>query len=133
MERRKTAVLIGGKIYSFYTDDPEEYIETLEQRANEALREGERAAGGSSGGAVLAIISLTDRLMRMEEKSPEERYTDRGAGPDDRLGRTGDERGNGGRERTGCTGDPRRRRRRGGPKRGGRAGRPSETAETQPP
>lgn len=81
MERRKTAVLIGGKIYSFYTDDPEEYIETLEQRANEALREGERAAGGSSGGAVLAIISLTDRLMRMEEKHPEKTDKPKNAAP----------------------------------------------------
>lgn len=50
---------IGEQVCSFYTDDPDEYIEELVKRADETLRH----AGGSFAKAVLI---LTDAIMRAE-------------------------------------------------------------------
>lgn len=71
MEKRRVTVLIGGKPYSFYSDDPDEYISALEKRTNDALRQAGRLSGlWDASGAVLAVILQTDRLMRTEQEGP---------------------------------------------------------------
>ena len=90
MEKRRVTVSVGGLPCSFYSDDPDEYISILEQRTNEALRQ---TAGfsGSSGyrNAVLTVLSLTDQIMRTEQKGKTEpkgnrKSTPKTAGKEDR-------------------------------------------------
>ena len=70
MEIRKTTVSIGGKPYRFISDDSDEYIAALETRANDALERAKRLSGSSDdSGGVLAVILLTDRLMRAEQRA----------------------------------------------------------------
>lgn len=67
MEKRRVTITIGGQPYSFYSDDPEEYIKTLEQRANAAMKQTERFGASAYAGAVFSVISLTDQLLRTEQ------------------------------------------------------------------
>ena len=76
MEKRKITVLVGGRPCSIYSDDPEEYVSALEQRANAVMRETAKFSGASAyTNAVLSVLSLTDALMRTEqgEQKPGER------------------------------------------------------------
>ena len=66
MEKRRVTVSIGGQYYSFYSDDSDEYISLLEQRVNAAMKQ---TAGFSGENAVLAVIYLTDQLLRTEAMS----------------------------------------------------------------
>ena len=69
VETRKVTIQIGGKPCSFLSDDPDEYISALEQRANVAMKLTEGFSGSSAyTNAVLSVISLTDQLMRTEQK-----------------------------------------------------------------
>ena len=67
MEKRKVTVTIGGQRCSFYSDDPDEYIAALAQKANTVVEQ-------FSGMNAKAILFLTDALMRAEktEKPAEE-------------------------------------------------------------
>ena len=68
MEKREVTVSVGGQRCSFYSDDPDEYIAALEQRANAAMKQTEAFSGSSSHtNAVLAVLYLTDQLMRAEQ------------------------------------------------------------------
>lgn len=69
MEKRLVTVMIGGQRCSFYSDDSDEYISALEQRANEVMRQTARFSLRAN--AVLSVISLTDALMREEKKTEE--------------------------------------------------------------
>ena len=55
MEKRKVTVWLGGQPCRFYSDDSEEYLSTLAERAN----------------AVLSVLALTDALLRMEQRMQE--------------------------------------------------------------
>ncbi len=69
MEKRKVTVLVGGQFCSFYSDDSDEYISSLEKRANEVISRTARLSGMSSHtSAVLSVIYLTDALMREDQK-----------------------------------------------------------------
>ena len=69
MEKRKVTIAIGGRVCSLYTDDPEEYISALEERANAVMKETAKFSGSSSyANAVFAVLSLTDQLLRMEQR-----------------------------------------------------------------
>ncbi len=71
LEKRKVTVSIGGRVYRFYSDDSDAYIATLEQRANAALKQTAGFSGASVlTNAVLAVLLLTDELMRTEQKAP---------------------------------------------------------------
>ena len=68
MEKRKVTVTIGGKPCSFYSDDSDEYISALENRANAVMKETARFSGSSvCTNAVLSVLFLTDKLLRMEQ------------------------------------------------------------------
>ena len=67
MEKRRVTITVGGQPYSFASDDPDEYIRTLEKRTNAALKETAEFAPSAYAGAILAVISQTDRLLRAEE------------------------------------------------------------------
>ncbi len=70
MERRKVTILIGGQPIILYSDDPDEYLSALEQRANEVMRETSRFAGSSPyTNAMYTVLSLTDELLRAEQKT----------------------------------------------------------------
>ncbi len=72
MEKRKVTVMIGGQSCSFYSDDPDEYITALAQRANAVMRDTSRFSEGSSyANAILSVVSLTDALMRAEREAVE--------------------------------------------------------------
>ena len=67
MEKRRVTIRVGERPCRFYSDDPDEYISALEDRANEAMRQ-------TGGNAVHAVIFLTDQLLRTEQgKEPEQR------------------------------------------------------------
>lgn len=69
MEKRKVTVLVGGQFCSFYSDDSDEYIFSLEKRANEVVSRTARLSGMSSHtSAVLSVIYLTDALMRADQQ-----------------------------------------------------------------
>ena len=67
MEKRKVTVTIGGQRCSFYSDDPDEYIAALAEKANTVVEQ-------FSGMNAKAILFLADALMRAEkaEKPAEE-------------------------------------------------------------
>ena len=69
LEKRRVTISILGQPFSFFSDDPDAYIAALEKKVNEALRE---ARGRNN--AVLAVILLADRLLRMDQQ-PRERET----------------------------------------------------------
>ena len=71
MEKRRITVTIGNHACSFYSDDPEEYIAALEQRANAVMKQTAPFSGASASmNAALSVVFLTDALMRAEaEKS----------------------------------------------------------------
>ena len=67
MEKRSVTVLIGGQPCSFYSDDSDEFISALEQRANAVMKQTAKYAGSSAhSNAVLSVVSLTDSLLRAE-------------------------------------------------------------------
>ena len=69
MEKRKVTVKIGGTPYTFYSDDPDDYIRELEIRVNAAMKQTAAFSGFSAlTGAVLAALLQTDELMRLERK-----------------------------------------------------------------
>ena len=69
MEKRRVTVLIGGQPCSFQSDDPDEYLSALEQRANAALKQTAGFSGSSVRmNALLSVLSLTDELLRAEQK-----------------------------------------------------------------
>ena len=69
MEKRKVTILVGGEYCSFYSDDPEEYLSALEQRANQVMRQTAKYSGASAQtNAVLSVIYQTDALMRLEKE-----------------------------------------------------------------
>ena len=73
MEKRKVTVSIGGQVCSFYSDDPDEYLAALEQRANAVMKQTSRFSGSSAcTNAILAVLLLTDRILRAEQKAAEE-------------------------------------------------------------
>ena len=61
MEKRKVIVSVGGQQCSFYSDDPDEYIAALAEKANKVVEQ-------FSGINAKAILYLTDALMRAEKK-----------------------------------------------------------------
>ena len=65
MEKRKVTIMVGGRPCSFYSDDSDEYIAALEERTNAVMKQ--TSAYSSTSGALLAVICLTDQLMRMEQ------------------------------------------------------------------
>lgn len=74
-------VRIGGQLCSFISDDPEEYISVLEQRANEVMRQTAAFSGWSvQTNALLSLLFQTDRLLRMEQsQNPEKKQNPRAA------------------------------------------------------
>ncbi|MBO7662926.1 MAG: hypothetical protein J6U01_06105 [Clostridia bacterium] len=69
MEKRKVTVLIGGQLCSFYSDDSDEYLLALEQRANAVMRQTAMFSGSSAyTNAILSVLSQTDALMRLEQR-----------------------------------------------------------------
>ena len=73
MEKRKVIVSVGGQQCSIYTDDPDEYIAALAERANGVV---ERFSGMNAR----AILFLTDALMRAEKaETPPEKPAERKA------------------------------------------------------
>ena len=69
MEKRSVTMVIGGQPCRFVSDDSEEYLSALEQRANETLRRTEACSGASGWShAMLSVLSLTDELLRAEER-----------------------------------------------------------------
>lgn len=74
MEKRKVTVRIGGQRCSFISDDPDEYISVLEQRADEVMRQTARFSGLSvQTNALLSVLFLTDRLLRTEQSKSAEK------------------------------------------------------------
>ena len=72
MEKRKVTVWVGGQPCRFYSDDTEEYLSTLAERANAVLRKTARDSGTSGNtNAVLSVLALTDALLRMEQRMQE--------------------------------------------------------------
>ncbi len=63
MERRRITIMLDGQPCSFYSDDPDAYLSDLEKRANAVLHQ---AAVYGKNKEVLAVVLLTDQLMRME-------------------------------------------------------------------
>lgn len=60
MEKRKVTVTVGGQRCSFYSDDSDEYIAALAEKANKVV---ERFSGMNAK----AILFLADALMRAEK------------------------------------------------------------------
>ena len=68
MEKRKVTVRIGGQRCSFFSDDPDEYISALEQRADEVMKQTAEFSGSSvRTNALLSVLFQTDRLLRLEQ------------------------------------------------------------------
>ena len=78
MEKRRVTITVGGQPYSFASDDPDEYIRTLEKRTNAARKETAEFAPSAYAGAILAVISQTDRLLRAEEAGGTEKAEKQG-------------------------------------------------------
>lgn len=71
LEKRKVTIRIDNRPYTFYSNDPDEYIADLERRANLIMKETGPYAGPSSySNAMLSVISLTDELLRKEAEAP---------------------------------------------------------------
>ena len=71
MEKREVTVSVGGQRCSIYSDDPDEYIAALEEKANRVV---ERFSGMNAK----AILFLTDALMRAEKtETPAEEPAER--------------------------------------------------------
>lgn len=71
LEKRKVTIYIGAQPCSFYSDDSEEYLRALEQKANAVMRETARFSGADQGmNAFLSVLFLTDELLRAEQKQP---------------------------------------------------------------
>ena len=69
LERRKVTVWVDGQPCCFYTDDSEEYIAALAERANAVMRR--MAADSGTVGqtkAVFSVLALTDTLLRTEQR-----------------------------------------------------------------
>lgn len=74
VEKRKVTLSIGGQPCEFYSDDSEAYLTALEHRANAVMKRTARYAGPSAyTNAVLSVLTLTDELLRTEEKMREMR------------------------------------------------------------
>ena len=72
LEKRSVTIQIGGQPCRFFSDDSEEYLSALEERANAVMRETARFSGPSNrANAILAVLSLTDTLLRTEQKAAE--------------------------------------------------------------
>ncbi|MBQ6399956.1 MAG: cell division protein ZapA [Clostridia bacterium] len=69
MQKRRVTISIGGVPCAFYSDDSAEYLGTLAQRANAAMRETAGFSGRSAyRNAVLSVLSVTDELLRTEQR-----------------------------------------------------------------
>ena len=69
MEKRKVTIRIDGQAYSLYSDDSDDYLSALEQRADAVMKETAGLTGAVGyKNAVLSVLNLTDELMRAEEK-----------------------------------------------------------------
>ena len=69
MQKRRVTISIGGVPCAFYSDDSAEYLGTLAQRANAAMRETAEFSGQSAyRNAVLSVLSVTDELLRTEQR-----------------------------------------------------------------
>ncbi len=69
MQKRRVTISIGGVPCVFYSDDSAEYLGTLAQRANAAMRETAEFSGQSAyRNAVLSVLSVTDELLRTEQR-----------------------------------------------------------------
>lgn len=68
LEKRKVTITIAGKPFSLMSDDSDAYIAALEQRINAVMQETAGFSGSSYNNALLAALSLTDQLLRMEQK-----------------------------------------------------------------
>ena len=85
MEKRKVTISVNGRPYSFYSDDSDEFISALEQGANAVLRRTAEFSGSSPyTQAVLAVLLLTDQLIRTgpKEKETRKRPAKAGKAPD---------------------------------------------------
>ena len=60
MEKRKVIISVGGQKCTIYSDDPDEYIAALAEKANRVVEQ-------FSGMNAKAILFLTDALMRAEK------------------------------------------------------------------
>ena len=69
MEKRRVWISVGGQPFGLVSDDTEEYLSALEHRANEVMRETARFSGSSYTNAVYSVLSLTDELMRAEQRA----------------------------------------------------------------
>lgn len=78
MEKRKVTISIGGQLCSFYSDDSDEYISALEQKANAVMKQTAGFSGSSSyRNAVLSVLFLTDELLRAEQGRPQQPEPDK--------------------------------------------------------
>ena len=78
MEKRKVTISIGGQLCSFYSDDSDEYISALEQKANAVMKQTAGFSGSSLyRNAVLSVLFLTDELLRAEQGRPQQPEPDK--------------------------------------------------------
>ena len=69
MEKRKVTILIDGQPCVLFSDDSEEYLSALEQKANAVMKRTAEFSGSSSyTNAILSVLVLTDELLRTEQK-----------------------------------------------------------------
>ena len=71
MALRKVTITVGGRPCTFLSDDPEEYVSALEQKANAVMRKTGSFSGSSYSNAILSVVSLTDELLQTEKKIQE--------------------------------------------------------------
>ena len=69
LEKRRVTVTIGGQPCSFYSNDPDEYVEELAARANDTLKQ-------VQGSPARAVLLLTDMLMRAEKEKTQKTESD---------------------------------------------------------
>ncbi len=69
MEKRKVTIWVDGQSCSFYSDDSEEYLSALAEKANAVMRKTARDSGASGKtNAVFSVLALTDMLLRTEQR-----------------------------------------------------------------
>ena len=69
LEKRKVTIWVDGQPCSFYSDDSEEYLSALAEKANAVMRRTARDSGASGKtNALFSVLALTDTLLRMEQR-----------------------------------------------------------------
>ena len=69
LEKRKVTILVDGQTCCFYSDDSDEYISTLAEKANAVIRQTAKDSGTSGKtNAVLSVLALTDMLLQTEQR-----------------------------------------------------------------